>query len=51
MQALSKKICGERRRAMISEIQYFTKFQQHGRLSYSHVAAMKMPIGPAQLKV
>lgn len=50
MQTLSKKMCGERRRAMISEIQYFTKFHQQGRLSYSQVAAMKMPIGSGAIE-
>ncbi len=30
MQVLSKKMCGERRRVMISEIQYFTKFHHQG---------------------
>lgn len=42
MQALSKKMSGERRSTMISEIQYFTRIPLP-RLSYSQVAAMKMP--------
>lgn len=50
MQVLSKKMCSERRRAMISEIQYFTKFHLQGQLSYSQVAAMKMPIGSGAIE-
>ena len=50
MQALSQKICGERGSTTISEIQYFTKFHQQGRLSYSQVAAMKMPIGSGAIE-
>ncbi len=50
MQALSKKVCSERRRAMISEIHYFTKFHQQKRLSYSQVAGMKMPIGSGAIE-
>jgi hypothetical protein len=45
MQTLSKNITGLSRTIMNSQIQYFTSFHQHGRLSYSQVAAMKMPIG------
>lgn len=50
MQALSQKICGERCSTTISEIQYFTKFHQQGRLNYSQVAAMKMPIGSGAIE-
>ncbi|MDZ4873649.1 MAG: hypothetical protein CLLPBCKN_003045 [Chroococcidiopsis cubana SAG 39.79] len=50
MQALSQKSCGERGATTISEIQYFTKFHQQGRLSYSQVAAMKMPIGSSAVE-
>ena len=50
MQALSKKMCGEHRSTMTSEIQYFTKFHHQGRLSYSQVAAMKMPIGSGAIE-
>lgn len=41
---------GERRSTMRSEIQYFTNFHQQGRLSYSQVAAMKMPIGSGAIE-
>lgn len=50
MQALSKKMSGERRSTMISEIQYFSKFHQQGRLSYSQLAAIKMPIGSGAIE-
>lgn len=45
MQTLSQKMRGQRRSIMTSEIQYLLKFHQQGRLGYSQVAAMKMPIG------
>jgi hypothetical protein len=50
MQALSKNISGERCSMMNSQIQYFTKFYQQGRLTYSQVAAMKMPIGSGAIE-
>jgi hypothetical protein len=50
MQTLSKKMCGERRSTMTNEIQYFTKFHQQGRLTYSQVAAMKMSIGSGAIE-
>jgi hypothetical protein len=45
MQALRKDSRGERRSIMTSQIGYFTKGQQSGRLNYSKVSAMKLPIG------
>ncbi len=45
MQAISKNISGEHRSIINSQIQYLTKFYQQGRLTYSQIAAMKMPIG------
>lgn len=50
MQTLSKKICGARLAILSSEIQYFTKFHQPGRLSYPQVAAMKMPFGSGAIE-
>ena len=50
MHTLSQNISGERRTIMNSQIQYFNKFHRHGRLSYSQVAAMKMPIGSGAIE-
>lgn len=50
MQALSKNISGERRSIINSQIQYLTKFYRQGRLTYSQVAAMKMPIGSGAIE-
>lgn len=50
MHILSQNISGERRTIMNSQIQYFNKFHRHGRLSYSQVAAMKMPIGSGAIE-
>ncbi len=50
MRTLSKNKRGERRSIMSSQIQYFTKFHQQGRLNYSQVAAMKMPIGSGAIE-
>lgn len=50
MQALRKDSRGERRSIMTSQIGYFTKGQQQGRLNYSHVAAQKLPIGSGAIE-
>jgi len=50
MPALSKKMRGERRSIMLSQIQYFSRFYQQGRLEYSQVAAKKMPIGSGAIE-
>jgi hypothetical protein len=50
MQTRSKNISGESRTIINSQIQYFTKFHRHGRLSYSQVAGMKMPIGSGAIE-
>lgn len=50
MKTLSQKMRGQRRSIMTSEIQYFLKFHQQGRLGYSQVAAMKMPIGSGAIE-
>ncbi len=50
MRALSKKMRGERRSIMLSQIQYFSRFYQQGRLEYSQVAAKKMPIGSGAIE-
>ena len=50
MQTLSQKMRGSRRSTMTKEIQYFSKFHQQGRLGYSQVAAMKMPIGSGAIE-
>ncbi len=50
MQTISKNISGEHRSIINSQIQYFTKFYQQGRLTYSHIAAMKMPIGSGAIE-
>lgn len=50
MQTLSKKMRGDCLSILSSEIQYFTKFHQHKRLSYSQVAGMKMPIGSGAIE-
>jgi hypothetical protein len=50
MQALRKDSRGERRSIMNSQIRYFTKGQQEGRLNYSQVAARKLPIGSGAIE-
>lgn len=50
MQTLSKKMRGDCLSILSSEIQYFTKFHQQKRLSYSQVAGMKMPIGSGAIE-
>lgn len=50
MPTLSQNISGERRSIINSQIQYLTKFHQQGRLSYSQLAASKMPIGSGAIE-
>ena len=50
MQALRKESRSERRSIMTSQIGYFTKGQQSGRLNYSKVSAMKLPIGSGAIE-
>ena len=50
MQTLSEQRRGDCLAILSSEIQYFTKFHQQKRLSYSQVAGMKMPIGSGAIE-
>lgn len=50
MRALKNNSQGERRSIMISQISYLTKARQGGRLNYSQVAAMKLPIGSGAIE-
>jgi len=50
MQTLSKQRRGDCLAILSSEIQYFTKFHQQKRLSYSQLAGMKMPIGSGAIE-
>ena len=50
MRVLKNKSRGERRKSMTSQIGYFTKGQQSGRLNYSKVSAMKLPIGSGAIE-
>ena len=50
MQTLTNSSHDERRSIMISQIAYFTKGQQSGRLNYSHVAARRLPIGSGAIE-
>ena len=50
MQALSRNRRGDRRSIMTSQIGYFTKGQQAGRLNYSQVAARRLPIGSGAIE-
>lgn len=44
MQAMVEKASGERQHLMAGQLAYFTKAQQQGRLNYSQVIAIKLPI-------
>jgi hypothetical protein len=50
MQILRNQGQGEQRSSMTSQIGYFTKGQQAGRLNYSKVSAMKLPIGSGAIE-
>jgi hypothetical protein len=41
---------GESRQTMTAQISYLTKGQQQGRLNYSQIAAMKLPIGSGAIE-
>lgn len=50
MQVLNHNSRGALRSIMTSQIGYFTKGQQGGRLNYSQVAAMKLPLGSGAIE-
>ncbi len=50
MQVLRNNSVGERHSIMTSQISYFTKGQQSGRLNYSQVAARRLPIGSGAIE-
>lgn len=50
MHSLKNNRRGESRRTMTAKISYLTKGQQQGRLHYSRIAAMKLPIGSGAIE-
>jgi hypothetical protein len=51
METLSKKMHGDCLAILSSEIQYFTKFHQQGRLSYSQVNTVRLRLKPGKINV
>ncbi len=50
MQTLVQQSSGERQKTLAREYKYFTTGQQQGRLNYSQVAAIKLPIGTGAIE-
>ncbi|MBE9054110.1 hypothetical protein IQ243_27690 [Nostocales cyanobacterium LEGE 11386] len=50
MQILSQNASHEQRSTMNSQIRYLQKSSEQGRLNYSQLAAMKMPIGSGAIE-
>ena len=50
MQTLVENSSGERQKTLAGQLAYFTKGQQHQRLNYSQVTAMKLPIGSGAIE-
>jgi hypothetical protein len=50
MQVLTNQMRGESRKTTNAQIAYLKKGQQQGRLNYSRIAAMKLPIGSGAIE-